>query len=194
MGLATRQKLFVAVDAPAFSGRNRKTRIMRSNWKVGIFSATLALSQMALPQQVSPVSSQLLAQRVDMVAGKPLLSPAGEGKPGDVLQYSATYRNTAATPAAKLLATLPVPTGTTLVQASAEPTQAMASTDGITFAPMPLTRMVKQADGSAHKQPVPLTEYRALRWDIGALPSGASTVVSLRVRIDAPAVALAAKP
>lgn len=167
---------------------------MRSIWKIGIFAASLALTQMALTQTVSPVRSQLLAQRVDMVAGKPVLSPASEGKPGDVLQYSATYRNTAATPAAKLLATLPVPPGTTLVQASAEPTQAMASTDGNTFAPMPLTRMVKQADGSTRKEPVPLTEYRALRWDIGALPSGASAVVSLRVRIDAPVVALAAKP
>ncbi|QGJ17000.1 MULTISPECIES: hypothetical protein [unclassified Polaromonas] len=87
-----------------------------------------------------------------------------------------------------------MPPGTTLVQASAEPTQAMASTDGTTFAPMPLTRVVKQADGSTRKEPVPLAEYRALRWDIGALPSGASTVVSLRVRIDTPVVAFAAKP
>lgn len=167
---------------------------MKSIWKAGIFAAGLALSQMALTQKAPSLTSQLLAQRVDMVAGKPVLSPAGEGRPGDVLQYSATYRNTAATPAAKLLATLPVPPGTTLIQASAEPAQAMASTDGSTFAPMPLTRIVKQADGSTRKEPVPLAEYRALRWDIGALPSGASTVVSLRVRIDTPVVALAAKP
>jgi uncharacterized repeat protein (TIGR01451 family) len=172
----------------------KRMQIMRSILKIGILAAGFVLSQAALAQKASPVSSQLLAQRVDMVAGKPVLSPAGEGKPGDVLQYSATYKNTAATPAAKLLATLPVPPGTTLVQASAEPTQAMASTDGNTFAPMPLIRTVKQADGSTRKEPVPLAEYRALRWDIGALPSGASTVVSLRVRIDTPVVALAAKP
>lgn len=171
---------------------------MRSILTIGILAAGFVLSQAALAQRVSPVASQLLAQRVDMVAGKPVLSPAGEAKPGDVLQYSATYKNTATAPAGKLLATLPVPPGTTLVQASAEPTQAMASTDGKTFAPMPLTRMVKQADGSTRKEPVPLPEYRALRWDIGALPSGASTVVSLRVRIDSPVdtpvAALAVKP
>jgi uncharacterized repeat protein (TIGR01451 family) len=168
---------------------------MRSILKIGILAAGFILSQAALAQKASSVSSQLLAQRVDVVAGKPVLSPASEIKPGDVLQYSATYKNTAATPAAKLLATLPVPPGTTLVQASAEPTQAMASTDGNTFAPMPLTRTVKQADGSTRKEPVPLIEYRALRWDIGALPAGASTVVSLRVRIDNnPVVALATKP
>jgi uncharacterized repeat protein (TIGR01451 family) len=50
--------------------------------------------------------------------------PAGDGKPGDVLQYSATYRNTGAAAAAKLLATVPVPPGTTFIAASAEPAQA----------------------------------------------------------------------
>lgn len=144
--------------------------------------------------QVSPVSSQLLAQRVEMVAGKPVLKPAGDGKPGDVLQYSATYRNTGAAAAGKLLATVPVPPGTTFIEASAEPAQAMASTDGNSFAPMPLTRMVKQADGSTRKESVPLADYRALRWEIGTLPAGGSAVVSLRVRIDSPAAAPAAKP
>jgi hypothetical protein len=54
---------------------------------------------------------------------------------------------------------------------------------------MPLTRMVKQADGSTRKEPVPLSDYRALRWEIGTLAAGATTAVSLRVRIDAPVVA-----
>jgi hypothetical protein len=88
---------------------------------------------------------------------------------------------------------VPVPPGTTFIAASAEPAQAQASTDGNTFAPMPLTRMVKQADGSTRKEPVPLADYRALRWEIGTLAAGATTVVSLRVSIDAPA-ASAAKP
>ena len=96
---------------------------MKSILTIGILAAGFVLSQAALAQGASPVTSQLLVHRVDMVAGKLVLSPAGEGKPGDVLQYSATYKNTAGTPAAKLLATLPVPSGTTLVQASAEPTR-----------------------------------------------------------------------
>ncbi len=166
---------------------------MRSIWKFGVVVAGLALGQMALAQNAA-VSSQLLAQRVDTVAGKPVLKAAGDGKPGDVLQYSATYRNTGATPAGKLLATVPVPPGTTFIAASAEPAQAQASTDGATFAPMPLTRLVKQADGTTRKEPVPLADYRALRWEIGTLPAGATTVVSLRTRIDSPVVASAAKP
>jgi uncharacterized repeat protein (TIGR01451 family) len=166
---------------------------MRSIWKLSICAASLALGQLAWAQS-SPVSSQLLAQRVDMVAGKPVLKAAGDGKPGDVLQYSATYRNTGTAAAAKLLATVPVPPGTTFIAASDQPAQAQASTDGSTFAPMPLTRTVKQADGSTRKEPVPLADYRAVRWEIGTLPAGATTVVSLRTRIDSPVVASAAKP
>lgn len=166
---------------------------MKSALKLCIFAVGLVFGQAVLAQ-ASPVSSQLLAQRVEMVGGKPVLKPAGDGKPGDVLQYSATYRNTSAAAAGKLLATIPVPPGTTFIAASAEPAQALASTDGTVFAPMPLTRMVKQADGSVRKEPVPLADYRALRWETGTLAAGASTVVSLRVRIDSPAVALAAKP
>jgi uncharacterized repeat protein (TIGR01451 family) len=161
---------------------------MRSTVKLCVFAAGLALAQMVLAQ-ASAVSSQLIAQRVELVVGKPVFKPAGDGRPGDVLQYSTTYRNSGSAAASRLLATVPVPAGTSYIAASAEPGQAMASTDGISFAPMPLTRTVKQADGSVRKEPVPLNEYRALRWEIGVLPAGASTVVGLRVRIDTPVVA-----
>jgi hypothetical protein len=81
------------------------------------------------------------------------------------------------------------------VAGSVEPAQAQASIDGAVFAPMPLSRMVKQADGSLRRELVPLSEYRALRWEVGSLPAGGSTVVSLLTRIDSPPVAAAlAKP
>ena len=60
---------------------------------------------------------------------------------------------------------------------------------------MPLTRIVKQADGGERKVAVPISQYRALRWDVGTLAGGASAVVKLRVRIDTPAANTpAAKP
>jgi uncharacterized repeat protein (TIGR01451 family) len=145
--------------------------------------------------QAPTVTSQLLAERVDVVDGKTVFQPAGQGKSGDVIRYSATYRNAGPAGADKLLATVPVPSGTTLVAGSVEPAQALASTDGTVFAPLPLSRLVRQADGSQRREAVPLAEYRALRWEIGSLPAGRTTVVSLRTRIDSPAeVALAAKP
>ncbi|MDW5444676.1 hypothetical protein [Polaromonas sp. SM01] len=160
-----------------------------------IFAVGLIFGHAAQAQTTPTMTSQMVAQRVDMVDGKPVFKPASEGKSGDVLQYSTTYRNTGSAAASKLLATVPVPVGTTLIAGSADPAAAQASTDGNNFAPMPLTRTVKQANGSERREPVPLSDYRALRWEIGSLPAGGTTVVSLRVRIDSPpASAAAAKP
>jgi len=147
------------------------------------FAASLVLGQAALAQSPA-VTSSLTAQRVEMVEGKAVLKPATQVKPGDVIEYSGTYKNSSATAVDKLQATVPVPVGTTLIAGSAQPAQALASTDGTRFAPMPLVRMVKQPNGSEHQETVPLSEYRALRWDVGTLGAGSSTVVSLRVRID----------
>lgn len=155
--------------------------------------AVLTLSQVTLAQS-NAVRSQLLAQRVDKVDGKDVLTPATEGKPGDTLQYSGTYRNTGAVAVNKLFATIPVPPGTTFIFGSAEPVPAQASIDGVQFAPTPLMRAIKQADGSERKVAVPMSQYRALRWDVGTLAGGTSTVVKLQVRIDAPLVTSVAAP
>lgn len=166
---------------------------MKSLLNSVIFAAGLSLSQAALAQ--SQVSSTLLAQRVDMVDGKAVLKPATQSKPGEVIDYSSTYKNSGTAAADKLLATVPVPVGTTLIVGSAEPAQALASTDGTVFAPMPLMRNVRQSDGSQRVEPVPLSDYRALRWDLGTLAAGRTAVVRLRTRIDSPvAAAPAARP
>ena len=157
------------------------------------FAASLALGQAVLAQSPA-VTSKLSAQRVEMVEGKAILKPATQSKPGEVIEYSGTYRNAGTAAVNQLQATVPVPVGTTLMAASAHPAQAQASTDGTRFAPMPLTRMVRQPDGSERKESVPLAEYRALRWEIGTLAAGSSTVVSLRVRIDSPVAISSAKP
>ena len=157
------------------------------------FAASLVLGQAALAQSPA-VTSSLTAQKVEMLEGKAVLKPATKGKPGDVIEYSGTYRNVSAAGVNKLQATVPVPPGTTFIADSAQPTQAQASTDGTRFAPMPLMRTVKQPDGKERKEAVPLAEYRALRWEIGTLAAGSSAVVSLRVRIDAPAASSGAKP
>jgi uncharacterized repeat protein (TIGR01451 family) len=147
--------------------------------------AGLTLGQAALAQSPA-VTSTLTAQRVEIVAGKPVLQPATQSKPGDTLQYTGTYRNTGGAPVSTLQATVPVPAGTTFIAGSAQPAAAQASTDGIAFAPMPLMRSAKKPDGSETREPVPLADYRALRWDVGTLAAAGSATVSLRVRIDAP--------
>jgi uncharacterized repeat protein (TIGR01451 family) len=163
-----------------------------------LFTTGLLTVQGAFAQ--GAVTSTLTAQRVETEAGKTVLKPAAVSKPGDVLAYTGTYRNGGTAPADKLTAVIPVPAGTTLVAGSAEPAKAQASTDGTRFAPMPLMRTVKQADGSDRREAVPLADYRAVRWEIGALAPGASSDVALRVRIDEPvnasasAVTTTAKP
>lgn len=151
-----------------------------------IFAVSLGLGQAAMAQGTA-VTSRLVAQRVEVVDGKAVATPAGEGKPGETIEYSGSYRNGGTAAVEKLLATIPVPVGTSFIAGSSNPAPAQASTDGTRFAPMPLIRTVRQSNGSERREPVPLSDYRAVRWEIGTLPPGSSSVVSLRVRIDAPA-------
>lgn len=154
-------------------------------------AASLLIGPLAFAQAPA-VSSSLTAQRVDMVEGKAVLKPLTEAKPGDVIEYAGTYRNAGKSAVDKLQATVPVPVGTTYIASSAVPAAAMASTDGSRFEAMPLMRTVRQANGVERSVPVPLADYRALRWDIGALAPSGANVVSLRVRVDAPAPPAAA--
>jgi uncharacterized repeat protein (TIGR01451 family) len=150
-----------------------------------IFAVCMGLGQAAIAQGAG-ITSKLVAQRVEIVDGKAVAKAAGEGKPGEVIEYTGTYSNGGVAAADKLLATIPVPVGTSFVAGSAKPALAQASTDGTRFAPMPLMRSVKQPDGSERKEPVPLSDYRAVRWEVGTLSPGSSSVVGLKVRIDAP--------
>jgi len=68
---------------------------------------------------------------------------------------------------------------------SAKPVPVQASIDGSLFYPVPLTRQVRAADGQLKTVNVPLSEYRALRWSLGALAAGASREVVLRARVNA---------
>lgn len=72
------------------------------------FAASLVLGQAALAQTPA-VTSSLSAQKVEMLEGKAVLKPATKGKPGDVIEYSGTYRNVSTAGVNKLQATVPVP-------------------------------------------------------------------------------------
>lgn len=158
--------------------------------RLGVISAALLLGQQALAQEPI-VSSSLAASRVEVVDGKSVLHPAAEARPGDVLEYRATYTNHGKAAVAHLLATVPVPAGTTLIADSPVPAAVQASTDAQSFAPVPLMRSVAAPDGHSRLEPVPLSEYRALRWDVASLSPGRNAVVRLHVRVDAPVLSAA---
>ena len=120
---------------------------------------------------------------VKQADGAETLQPAQTVKPGDMLQYVAVYMNSGHRPVTRLLASLPIPAGTELVGASAVPREVQASIDGKVYAAVPLLRKARRADGQLVDVPVPLAEYRHLRWPEQQVAAGASFTTSARVRV-----------
>jgi uncharacterized repeat protein (TIGR01451 family) len=142
--------------------------------------ATVAAAQRAAP--ALPLATELsLARIVVRDDGKEAQTPATQVRPGDTLQYTALYRNQGKTTLHDVVASLPVPQGMQLVPT--QPDGLQASTDGKTFARLPLTRRVQQADGRWQDVPVPLAEIRYVRWPARALAAGEQFNASLRVQV-----------
>lgn len=128
--------------------------------------------------------------------GKEVLASADQAKPGDILQYTATYTNKAKKDWRDLEATIPIPPFTEYVPGSSRPAGARASLDGQNFQSIPLRRKVKQADGKEVTQLVPYGEYRTIRWFAGKLSENQELKFSTRVKVlsnEAPAAPSAEK-
>jgi uncharacterized repeat protein (TIGR01451 family) len=133
--------------------------------------------------QSADVKVSLVAQRVVMADGKETLVEADKAKPGDTIQYEATYRNVGQSTAYNIGATVPVPAGLELLADSAKPVAELASSDGKNFSAVPLMHDVKNDKSVVESKPLPLSQYRALRWVIKELAAGASATVSIRARV-----------
>lgn len=138
----------------------------------------------ALPlaaQQQNPVETRLEARKVVPAAdGKETFASADAARPGDVIEYAATYRNTSRQPVKNLVATLPIPDKTEYLPGSARPANAQAGLDSSAFAAIPLKRTVTR-NGARVEEQVPFREYRYLRWFPGEL--GADQVVTFTARV-----------
>jgi uncharacterized repeat protein (TIGR01451 family) len=148
-----------------------------SAWAQGNPSPTTTESTRTLRSELT------VKQVVVQDNGTESLRSAAEVKPNDLLQYTASYMNSGPNPVKHLVASLPIPPGTQWVDGSALPRTVLASTDGKVFLPTPLMRRVKDANGHFVDQPVPLSEYRALRWAEQVIAPGAIYSVSARVRV-----------
>jgi uncharacterized repeat protein (TIGR01451 family) len=137
----------------------------------------------ALAHADGDVHVALTAQRVTVADGKDVYASAEKARPGDVIEYRAVYKNDGRTAVRELDATLPVPNGLEYLPKTAAPAVVLASTDGQSFAPVPLVRKTRTADGREEIREVPLSEYRALRWSIGALAAKESRTVRARMRV-----------
>jgi uncharacterized repeat protein (TIGR01451 family) len=135
-------------------------------------------------QKANDVVVTLKAQKVMQTSdGKEVLRVADRAMPGEIIQYDALYRNQGKTGIRNLQPTLPIPAGLEYLPDSAKPSPSKASVDGKNFAPIPLMRQVALPDGKTQEEPVPPSEYRALRWELGDLESGRNALVSARARL-----------
>jgi uncharacterized repeat protein (TIGR01451 family) len=134
------------------------------------------------------IKSELVAEKlVRNAAGELATAPAKDVKPGDVVIYTISYNNYGDEVAKALVATVPVPVGMDYqgAQKGDKLPPAAASLDGNNFAPIPLTRKVKTAQGKETVQEVPLSEYRALRWSVAELSAGANLALKVITKVNA---------
>jgi uncharacterized repeat protein (TIGR01451 family) len=147
--------------------------------------AMAALAQPAVdrPVPTGPIEVRLESHKVVRAAdGKEALVKADAAKPGDVIEYAVTYRNTSSDTVRNLEATLPIPAHTEFIHGTTRPASAKASLDSTAFADMPLKRRATR-DGKALDEMVPFGDYRYLRWYPGELAAGKSLTFSARVKV-----------
>lgn len=125
----------------------------------------------------------LTASKIVVANGSEQRLSADKVKPGETIEYVAEYRNNAKTPVSDVVATLPIPSDMEYIPETADPVQVMASTDEHTYAPVPLKRMVRGADGKMTAVQVPFSEYRSLRWKLGDLRGEMSKSVKARMKV-----------
>jgi hypothetical protein len=154
-------------------------------WIVMLFSAMLQLSVAnAAPAEQPGVVLALF--KVATVGAREQLQATSSIAPGEVVEYQAVYSNPTLAPVKDVQVTLPVPSGgLEVLTAWKAPQAALASTDGKRFDAMPLVRTFVMPDGSRIARPVPLAEYRFLRWSLGDMPAGATRTVSARMQLPA---------
>ena len=158
-----------------------------------LLAAVLAANLLLLPFQVIAKGEETVQgvmeqfRIVRLSDGNESRVAAQNVKPGETLEYSVRYTNKGSGPVNQLMVTLPIPRGLELVAQTDQPRAALASLDGIAFDAIPLKRRAKQPDGREVLEEVPLTEYRALRWQVGQLGSGKTVQFVARAKVDATA-------
>lgn len=115
--------------------------------------------------------------------GTDKLTPVERIKPGETIQYQATYNNVSQHAVHDLQATLPIPEETEYLPGTAKPAGVMASIDGKSYAPVPLHKKVLLANGESKEVEIPASQYRDLRWTVGDLKPGQKISVNARVHL-----------
>ncbi|MGM8887984.1 hypothetical protein ACS8FD_18810, partial [Psychrobacter sp. 1U2] len=139
-----------------------------------LVATTVSACLINISYAADALKMELQANKVVKTAdGKFNYIAASNAQKGETVQYRATYTNIIDQPISDVAVTLPIPANMTFT-GEAQPKSAQATIDGKNYADIPLIRKV---DGKAVR--VPLTEYKALRWNIKWLPANKLADVSL---------------
>lgn len=164
---------------------------MAKNLFICLFSSaviTLTPIRLLAADSNSPPAAIRIALNAFIVtqdrSGNETLLPTTHVKPGDLIEYQASYSNVSTQTIRQLKGVLPIPAGQMqFSQDSARPGQAQASVDGSHFDNIPLMQKYKLANGRVKITPTPLEKYRALRWNFGDLAPGKIVKVSARMHV-----------
>ena len=149
-------------------------------YKSALVCALAMVSALSLWSEVKVV---LTASKIVQVNGNEQKQSSDKAKPGEVIEYVADYKNTDKRPVKDVKATLPVPKGMEYLPETANPMPVMATTDDVHYAPVPLKKIVKGADGKMTEELVPYSEYKSLRWDLGEIGGEGMKSVKARMKV-----------
>lgn len=155
-----------------------------SAWAQATLAAQPAVSAPA-PVAAKAVTVVLTQFKVVKNAkGVEQLVDAAAVKPGDVIEYQATYKNNGKQAVSGLVANLPIPAGLEYLPKSARPGAKLVevATSNGQFAAEPLMRPAAAPGKPA--EAVPYNEYRSVRWSLGQLPAGGEAAVTARARVE----------
>ena len=151
-----------------------------------LFAIVLGFAAPIYAQQSEGVSSVLEAYRITVSEnGEEIAVATTDVTPGDLIEYRLTYTNNLEESVSSLFAVLPIPIGMAyqLETANPKPEGASLSNTGNAFQPVPLTRQVRQPDGTTTQEEVPGREYRRLRWLVPSLEAGEQVILVARVKV-----------
>lgn len=147
--------------------------------------AALSMGLASAQANEGPLVSTLEARIVTVDdAGVETLVETEEVSPGDTIEYTLTYENTADRALSEIVINAPIPAASIYIMNSAQQVDGVAFTasadDGDTWGTPPL--MMATADGQVE---VPVADYDFLRWSpAGAIEAGESWSFTYRVNVE----------
>ena len=163
---------------------------MKNRLKIVLTFLSLIIAANVFAQQGQGVAQILEAYLITVdSSGNEIQTPITEENsgitPGDVIEYRQILTNNLDNGITQLQPVLPIPIGMEYVLESASPSPegASLSNTGNTFQRLPLTRTVRQPDGTTVEEEVPGREYRRLRWLVPSLEAGDQVILVARVKV-----------